>query len=325
MDIQYLLFLQNFRNSINDALTPFMEWLSMFAVTYLVMFAVFQYWSMDKKDGLFTLLSFYICLFLNPLIKLTDCVYRPWIRDARILPAGDAISTATGYSFPSGHTSTAFPLAGGCAVNAWKSKGWKWLAVLFVLYALLTGFSRNYLGVHTPQDVCVGILISLVSLFAAAKIISYLEKTPEKENFFLLAGFILCWLAILYFTLKPYPMDYTADGKLLVDPQKMMNDGYGDVGKLMGFIIARFVEKTWIKFKPLNNGWKGVVICLLGLIPMALLNEFFKPLLVSICGPHWGKLFFSIVYAFYYIAFFPLVLKIISKKVQWARQIGSAE
>jgi len=33
MDIQYLLFLQNFRNCINDALTPFMEMISLFAVT----------------------------------------------------------------------------------------------------------------------------------------------------------------------------------------------------------------------------------------------------------------------------------------------------
>jgi hypothetical protein len=29
MDIQYLLFLQDFRNSIDNALTPFMEWVSM--------------------------------------------------------------------------------------------------------------------------------------------------------------------------------------------------------------------------------------------------------------------------------------------------------
>ena len=35
MDIDILLILQEFRNSIGDALTPFMEWLSLFAVTYL--------------------------------------------------------------------------------------------------------------------------------------------------------------------------------------------------------------------------------------------------------------------------------------------------
>ena len=30
-------------------------------------------------------------------------------------------------------------------------------------------------------------------------------------------------------------------------------------------------------------------------------------------GSHWGKLLFSIIYAFYYIAFFPMILKLIGK------------
>ena len=33
MDIQYLLLLQGFRNGIHDVLTPFMEMISLFAVT----------------------------------------------------------------------------------------------------------------------------------------------------------------------------------------------------------------------------------------------------------------------------------------------------
>ena len=152
LDIQYLLFLQNFRNSINDAWTPFMEFVSSFAVDYLILIPIFFYWYIDKRKGLYTLVSYYLCMFLTPLIKLTACVYRPWIRDARILPAGDSIRTATGYSFPSGHTTTAAPLAGGTAVNIWKNRRFRWLSVLFVIFILLTAFSRNYLGVHTPSS-----------------------------------------------------------------------------------------------------------------------------------------------------------------------------
>ena len=37
MDIEYLLFLQNWRNATNNMLTPFMEWISLFAVTYLIL------------------------------------------------------------------------------------------------------------------------------------------------------------------------------------------------------------------------------------------------------------------------------------------------
>lgn len=313
MDIDYLLFLQNFRNSINDALTPFMEWASMFAVTYLILFAVFYYWNIDKKAGLYTLVAYYFCMVLTPLIKLTACVYRPWIRDSRILPAGDAITTATGYSFPSGHTTTAAPLSGGIAVKTWK-KGTRWISVVFVLFILLTAFSRNYLGVHTPQDVCVALLISAASLYGASKLFAYLDEHPEKEDLLLLGGFIFCCLALVYITFKPYPMTLNEKGELLVDPQKMMNDGYGDLGKMMGFIVARYVEKTWIQFKPMKDKTKSVVICVVGLAGMVLLNKLVNPMMVGAFGSHWGKLFFSMLYTFYYIALFPLVFKFFDKE-----------
>lgn len=313
MDIQYLLFLQDFRNSINDAWTPFLEGVSEFAVDYLILFAVFYYWNRDKKGGLYTLVSYYFCMVMTPLIKLTACIYRPWIREPKIIPAGDAITTATGYSFPSGHTSTAVPLAGGMAINTWKEKKTRPLSVCFGVFILLTMFSRNYLGVHTPQDVLAGCALSMLSLFCTAKFFQYLGEHPEKENTLLAAGFVFCCLAILYITVKPYPMDYNPDRTLLVDPQKMMNDGYGDIGKMFGFIIARFVEKTWIKFETYNDGLKSVIICLAALIPMVLMKDYFRPILVDMFGSHWGKLFFSVIYTFYYIAFVPFLITIFGK------------
>ena len=51
MDIDYLLLLQRFRENINDALTPFMEYVSLFAVTFLIMIPVFVYWVVDKKKA----------------------------------------------------------------------------------------------------------------------------------------------------------------------------------------------------------------------------------------------------------------------------------
>ena len=125
-------------------------------------------------------------------------------------------------------------------------------------------------------------------------------------------------LGIAYITFKRYPMDYNAEGKLIVDPQKMMNDGYGDIGKVMGFIVARFVEKRWINFKPLKQGAKNVVICLVGLVLMVLLKQYLSPLMKEWFGSHWGKLLFSVIYTFYYIALFPLVLKLVGKSEEKA-------
>lgn len=309
MDIDYLLLLQRFRESINDALTPFMEGVSLFAVTFLIMIPVFVYWVVDKRKGLYTLVSYYLCCGFNAILKLTACIYRPWIRDARVKPAGDAITTATGYSFPSGHTVSAGPLYGGLAVSAWSWK--KWVSAILVFLALLTGFSRNYLGVHTPQDVIVGMLESILWLFLTAKIFKYLEKRPERENIFLLASFIIGWLGIIYITFKFYPMDYV-DGKLLVDPQKMMNDGYGDICLLIAFPVARFVEKTWIKFKPTGLKGLGWLIGLAGLIPLALMIQFLKAPLDGLLGSHWGHFTYSFIVVFYCVALWPLVIKLIT-------------
>ena len=70
----------------------------------------------------------------------------------------------------------------GSALVFWQKKQTKILAILCVVFALLNPFSRNYLGVHTPQDVCVGFLLSLVCLYAAWKAGDYFAKYPQREN-----------------------------------------------------------------------------------------------------------------------------------------------
>ncbi len=300
MDIEYLLFLQRFRESINDSLTPFMEGISLFAVTYLIMIPVFVYWVVSKRKGLYTLVSYYLCCGFNAIVKLTVCAYRPWIRDARVHPAGDAITTATGYSFPSGHTVTAGPIYGGLAVVSWSWK--KFVSVILGIFLLLTAFSRNYLGVHTPQDVFVGICESVFWLIIVAKIFTYLDEHPEKENLLLLICFIVGWLGIAYITFKPYPMDYV-DGKLLVDPQKMMNDGYGDICLLIAFPVARYIEKRWIGFQAPGLKGAGLAAGIAGLIPLFLMIKFMRPALDGVLGTHWGHC----------IALWPLVIKAVSR------------
>ena len=80
MDIEYLLFLQRWREGSGAALIPFFEELSLFAVTYLVLIPVFIYWVLSKKKGLYVLASYYLCCAVNAVVKLTACIYRPWIR-----------------------------------------------------------------------------------------------------------------------------------------------------------------------------------------------------------------------------------------------------
>ncbi|MBQ3826364.1 MAG: cation:dicarboxylase symporter family transporter [Spirochaetaceae bacterium] len=54
-----------------------MEWVSMFAVDFLILIPVFYYWSTDKQKGLYTLVSYYFCMLLTRLSNLPRaCIVR---------------------------------------------------------------------------------------------------------------------------------------------------------------------------------------------------------------------------------------------------------
>ncbi|MFR6582359.1 MAG: phosphatase PAP2 family protein [Ruminococcus sp.] len=76
-----------------------------------------------------------------------------------MLPYGDSKTAATGYSFPSGHTTRATAMFGGSGLWFMEKKHSVVAGLLFVL-VFLTMFSRNYLGVHTPAGCSGGIYIN---------------------------------------------------------------------------------------------------------------------------------------------------------------------
>jgi membrane-associated phospholipid phosphatase len=287
-----------------------MEAVSLFAVTYLIITVALIYWCINKRSGIYILSSYTFAVAFNAVLKLTVCAYRPWIRDPRIIPAGDAITTATGYSFPSGHTITATPIYGGIAVSVWKKM--KWIAIVCIVLIAVTGISRNYLGVHTPQDVVVALIEGAVFLFAMHKILKYLEKNPGKENIFLIAGIILGIIAICYVTFKSYPMDYV-DGKLLVDPQRMMKDGYGDVGWFMGFCVGRFIEKTWVKFEAKLTK-ETIATGIVGSLILFFLIQLLGSPLKNLLGLQWGSFANNFILIIFITSLWPLVLKLVQKR-----------
>ena len=305
MDIQYLLFLQDFRISINDALTPFLEWVSLFGISYIVLFPVFVYWCLDKRKGLMILSAWKISQTLNAMVKLTACIYRPWVRDPRVIPAGDAIRTAGGYSFPSGHTMMVTPIYGGLALCTQK----KTLRAFWLLAILVTMFSRNYLGVHTPQDVVVGFILGIASIYIAEWFLGYIDRNPNKAGTAMFICGAVGILTLVYVTYKPYPMDYV-DGKLLVDPVKMQIDAWGDAGGLAAFALAWYIERRWIKFSPTGWNVKGVIICAVGLLAVCWMIGTLKDVTKNTFGPHAGKLVYQFAFFFFVMIVWPMVLKL---------------
>ncbi len=306
MDIDFLLWLQNLREATGNVFTPFMDWFSFAVITWVLFVPFVVYWCISKKAGLFLITSLVISRFLNGILKVTACVYRPFVRDTRIIPAGHK---PTGYSFPSGHTMWASPIFGGLAVLTWKaSKLFAWFCAAMIV---LTALTRNYLGVHTPQDVICGSLAGLFAVWAAHKILQH----PEHENFALAAGGLLCIAGVAYTLMKPYPMDYV-DGKLLVDPEKMMLDTFYAVGMMTGFIAGRIIERKYINFHVTGLTFKGVILSVIGLVPVHFIVYTFAGSytwiyeVLSVLTDKGGRFVMGFVLMFWTVAVWPFVIKL---------------
>lgn len=77
----------------------------------------------------------------------------------------------TFYSFPSGHAMASSALAFSVILIAWRTR-WRWLAIsLAMLYMIIIGATRLYLGVHYPSDVLAGWAISLAWVVFVAMVL----------------------------------------------------------------------------------------------------------------------------------------------------------
>ena len=235
IDLQYLLWLQDLRAATGGVFDEIFNGLSKFAVEIMPFLPFLIFWGLSRKWGYRFMLTHTFGELLNGIIKLTVCAYRPWIRSDRIVPAGDSKTAATGYSFPSGHSLSAGTTYGTAAVATWEKK--RWAAVLCIVLILLTGFSRNFLGVHTPQDVIVGITEAIVMIFLIGLLMKWMDGNEKRADIMTVVGILLVIGALFYITLKHYPEKRAVDGTLLVDPKSMMNDSFMACGA--AFFICR--------------------------------------------------------------------------------------
>jgi undecaprenyl-diphosphatase len=102
--------------------------------------------------------------------SLLNVVLKEYFRRARPFedPTADvaALTTAHGYSFPSGHTMGSMLFFGSLAYVIYfsveKHRRWRWPAVIIcVLATLAIGLTRVYLGVHFLSDVVGGWIAAL--------------------------------------------------------------------------------------------------------------------------------------------------------------------
>ena len=312
MDINYLLALQDFRNGVGGFLTDFFCKMTFLGElnTVIVIMAII-YWSVSKNMGTYLMMGWSGNRLVNGVLKVTFCAYRPWIRDARIVPYGDSMTTATGYSFPSGHTMNGATVFGGGMMRKELSK---LLRVVLGVIVVLIAFSRNFLGVHTPQDVLVGMAAGLLVMWLTLRLMRWVEAHPEKDWLVVCIGIALGIAVALYATLKAYPADYDAEGKLIVDGAKMANDTFKGVGYCTAFLIGWILERRYVSFSTdvsLNQKLTRAVVGLLGYYVVSLI---LAPLFKTWIPGYAGTVLSCFIQIFYIVFIVPLCIKLVEQK-----------
>ncbi len=195
----------------------------------------FVYWLIDREAGERIAFSLMLSLGINCLIKNVFRLPRPigedGIRSLRV-------ETATGYSFPSGHTQNAATLYTFLAL--WLKRRWVW-AVAAAL-SLLVAFSRLYLGVHYPKDVLVGLLLGTILPLCAARLH---RRFPNRTRLYVLFAL------------------------LLLPPLLLVGDAdfYKFYGLVCGMALAYPLERRYVHFQtPASTVRSGALRIMLGLI-----------------------------------------------------------
>jgi undecaprenyl-diphosphatase len=100
------------------------------------------------REGLFAGLALAGSAVLNIATKHAFARTRPSL--------WESIAPETTFSFPSGHAMGSMTLAWVCLLLAWRTR-WRWpVTIVAVLFTVMVGLSRIYLGVHYPSDILAG-------------------------------------------------------------------------------------------------------------------------------------------------------------------------
>jgi len=314
MDISILLALQDFRNGAGASLADFlskMTFLGELSSAFVIMAII--YWAVSKDFGAYLMMGWSGNRLVNGVLKVTACAYRPWIRDARIVPYGNAITTATGYSFPSGHTMNAASIFGGGAVRKDLPKA---LRIALGITVALVAFSRNFLGVHTPQDVLVGALCGILVMALTVKLMNWVADHPEKDLLVAGIGIALAVAVAVYAALKNYPTDYDAEGKLLVDGTKMANDTFKGVGWCSAFLVGWVLERRYVGFSTDVSMARRVTRVATGLLSYYAVSLILVPLVKNALPGPAGTTASCFLQMLYVSFIFPLCMKKLEKSAE---------
>ncbi len=247
--MEFLYFLESIRNPVLDFIVALITELGSEAVFLGI--ALFVFWCTDKKAGYYLLITGFIGITLNQFLKLAFRIERPWVKDPNFTIVESARAEATGYSFPSGHTQNVTGVFGSIARFFHKKKA---VVISCISVIVLVALSRMYLGVHTPLDVSVSLIVGTVLVFLLYPLVVKAFEN-EKVMYSVMAGVIVLGIAFVCYTeFFPFPADIDKTNYL-----EGVKNSYSLLGAVLAFPVIYIVDKKYIKFETDACLWAQIV------------------------------------------------------------------
>ena len=256
MQLEIMLFFQRIQN-------PFLSFLanlfSAFAEeSLMIVILITIYWCFDKKKGFAIFSSLFLSLITMQTLKAIVRAPRPFEAHPELIDA-DRIETATGYSFPSGHSTgaSAFYYSIALLYNNIAVK------ILMVAIVILVPLSRLYLGVHWPIDVLCGTIIGVgISTFLEPLFLSLYEDKRKVRKIYMPIGILALLISLsLSITLELGLVDVVA---------------FSDLMKILAVFstasIGAAIELSTTDFVPAKEKKKKLMSLVIGVIPILIVQ-----------------------------------------------------
>lgn len=260
--------------------TPFWNGV-MSAVTQLggevifIVAAVVVFWCVSKWEGYYLMTIAFCGTVLNQFLKLICRVPRPWVRDPNFTIVESARAEATGYSFPSGHTQNAIGLFGGMA----RWGGRRWVRLGLTALALVIAFSRMYLGVHTPADVGVSLVLAAALVLGLYPLMRRAQEKPQYMGYVLAAMLVVSGTFVVFVEAYGFSADTDAEN---------LASGIGNAWKMLGAVagmtLAWLLDRRYIHFETQAVWWVQVIKVAVGMALLLAIKSGLKAPLLALLG-----------------------------------------
>lgn len=273
--MELLYWLESIRTPIGDT---FFSLITHFGEeTLFIIAGLLFFWCIDKMEGYFLLSVGLSGTVINQFLKLWFRIPRPWVKDPNFTIVESARAEATGYSFPSGHTQSSVGIFGGLA--RWNKT--LWLRGISIALCVLVPLSRLYLGVHTPLDVGVSIVIALALVFGLYPLIRNAQNSSKTMRLLLVSMTVLAIAYVLFIEFYPF-----AD----VDPTNFASgakNAYTMLGCMLGVWVTYEVDSRYTNFETKAVWWAQLLKLLLGFALIMGIRAGLKTPLYTLTGGHY--------------------------------------